>query len=91
MPSKLGVVKVSSITPMFIKIGDQIKNEDEKDTQDKNKGINFFTYIELHCLEELHFEFWICFIFVLIAFLYFLINKIFKKIFKYYEMVDQFH
>jgi hypothetical protein len=28
---------------------------------------------------------------VLIAFLYFLINKIFKKIFKYYEMVDQFH
>jgi hypothetical protein len=35
MLSKLGVFKISSITPMFIKIGDQIKNEDEKDTQDK--------------------------------------------------------
>jgi hypothetical protein len=42
MPSKLGVLKRSSITPVFIKIGNQIKNEDEKDTQDKNKGINSF-------------------------------------------------
>jgi hypothetical protein len=45
MPSKLGVVKISSITPMFIKIGDQIKNEDEKDRLDKNKGINSFLHL----------------------------------------------
>jgi hypothetical protein len=46
MPSKLGVLKISSITPMFIKIRDQIKNEDEKDTQDKNKGVNSFLHLD---------------------------------------------
>jgi len=46
VPSKLGALKISPITPMFIKIGDQIKNEDEKDTQDKNKGINSFFHLD---------------------------------------------
>ncbi len=31
---------------MFIKIRDQIKNEDEKDTQDKNKGVNSFLHLD---------------------------------------------